>query len=76
MLRTKGCCKAHGFINGEISVPGAENFSFEQMELNENKDSLSEHGTDVPKRKENALKSIYDRLRAFCRRISKLFTCH
>lgn len=90
MLRTKGCCKAHGFIKGEISVPGAENFSFEQMKLNENKNSLSKHGTDTPERNranevclidmsigtcpKNVLKSIYKRLKAFWRHIVKLFT--
>ena len=73
MLRTKGCCKTHGLIKGEISIHGANDFTFEQMEL-KNKDSLSKHGTDIPDKNKNVLKAIYERLRAFCRRISKLFT--
>ena len=40
MLRCKGGCKARGLIKGEISVPGAEKFSFEQMKLNKNKKSI------------------------------------
>lgn len=89
MLRTKGCCKAKGLINGEISIPGANDFTFEQMEL-KNKDRLSKHGTDITEQNranevclidmsigtcpKNVLKSIYERLRAFWRRIFKLFT--
>lgn len=73
MLRTKGCCKAKGLINGEISIPGADDFTFEQMEL-KNKDRLSKHGTDIPEQNKNVSKSIYERLRAFWKRISKLFT--